>query len=63
MGGEGPWALPEVRVCMASYAEYLKRLLEFWGMNGPQGRNALGGQGVSDSFMEGTMCASKDRGD
>lgn len=50
MGGEGPWALPEVKVHMASYTNCLKRLLEFLGMNGPQGRNASGGQWVANFF-------------
>lgn len=47
-----PWAPPEVGVCLASYAKCLKRLLEFLGMNGPQGRNVSGGQWVTESFVE-----------
>ena len=35
MGEEEPWAPLEVRMCMANYAKYPEKLLEFQRMNGP----------------------------
>ena len=69
-----PWTLPgpkweerrlgrpvEVRVCMASYAKSLKRLLEFQRMNGPQRGDVSGGRWVTEPFIEeGNDLCSKD---